>query len=55
MIPINEGKKLIQETIYNDQIIEIEISKAVGYALANDLYQFSFISTICNGWLCYSL
>ena len=38
MIPINEGKKLIQETIYNDQIIEIEISKAVGYALANDLY-----------------
>lgn len=37
MIPVCEGKKLIQETISNNTIIEIEIDKAVGYALANDI------------------
>lgn len=38
MISVDEGKKLIQETVSNDKIIEIEISKGVGYTLANDVY-----------------
>ncbi len=38
MITVGEGKKLIQETISNENTIEIEISNAVGYALANDIF-----------------
>jgi molybdopterin molybdotransferase len=38
MITVGDGKKLIQETISNENTIEIEISNAVGYALANDIF-----------------
>lgn len=38
MISVGEGKKLIQETISNENTIKIEISNGVGYALANDIF-----------------
>jgi molybdopterin molybdotransferase len=58
MISVGEGKKLIQETISNENTIEIEISNAVGYALANDIFapiHFpSFRQSAMDGYaICY--
>ena len=58
MITVGEGKKLIQETISNENTIEIEISNAVGYALANDIFapiHFpSFRQSAMDGYaICY--
>jgi molybdopterin molybdotransferase len=58
MITVGEGKKLIQETISNENTIEIKISYAVGYALANDIFapnHFpSFRQSAMDGYaICY--
>lgn len=58
MISVAEGKKLILETIFNNNIIEIEISNSVGYSLATDVYapiNFpSFRQSAMDGYaICY--